>query len=176
LNCARSHAFNTVVSARVAGSSMQEWFVKILFVAGAVAFVSMALGASVGIAGAQPAVPSSASSPAAQPAAPLQLQMPVQPMSAVPPAETSDNAIVDAQDNAAAVDDGKRGPQVHGSFTAGIGYSKGYGTSTLQAADLDISDESDSGNTYDVRIHVEKTKGLGFGPYGGYYGPRIHGD
>jgi hypothetical protein len=155
---------------------LQERFVKILFVAGAAAFISMALGASAGVASAQSAAAPSASSPSAQPAAPLQLQMPVQPMNAVPPAETSDNAVVDAQDNAAADDGGKRGPQVHGSFTAGIGYSKGYGTSTLQAADLDISDESDSGNTYAVRVHVEKTKGLGFGPYGGYYGPRIHGD
>jgi hypothetical protein len=150
--------------------------VKILFVAGAVAFVSMALGASVGVANAQSATPSAASSPPVQPAAPLQLQMPAQPVSAVAPAETSDNAIVDAQDSTAGDDDGKRGPQVHGSFTAGIGYSKGYGTSTLQAADLDISSESDSGNTYDVRIHVMKTKGFGFGPYGGYYAPRIHGE
>jgi hypothetical protein len=135
----------------------------------------MALGASVGVASAQSATPSAASSPPVQPAAPLQLQMPAQPVSAVAPGETSDNAIVDAQDSAAD-DEGRHGPQVHGSFTAGIGYSKGYGTSTLQAADLDISGESDSGRTYDVRIHVMQTKGLGFGPHGGYYGSRIHGD
>jgi hypothetical protein len=156
--------------------SKQESFVKISFVAGAVAFVSVALGASVGIASAQSATSSSASTPPAQSATPLQLQMPAQPISAVSPAETSDNAVVDAQDSAADGNDGKRGPQVHGSFTAGIGYSKNYGTSTLQAADLDISSESESGNTYDVRIHVMQTKGLGFGPYGGYYGPRVRGD
>ena len=146
---------------------------KIPFVACTVAAISMALVASAGVASAQS---SSDSTQAVQPAAPLQLQVPAQAVSAAPAAETSDNAVVDAQDNAADDADGKRGAQVHGAFTAGIGYSKGYGTSTLQAADLDISDESDSGNTYAVRLHVEKTKGLGFGPYGGYYGPRIHGD
>lgn len=147
---------------------------KILFVPRVVACVSVALAASAGVAGAQSATPSSTSSQPAQPA--LQLQMPTPPMSAVAPAETSDNAVVDALDSAADGNDGTRGPQVHGSFTAGIGYSKGYGTSTLQAADLDISNESDSGNTYDVRIHVEQARGLGFGRYGGYYGPRIHGN
>lgn len=153
---------------------------KIPFVPRGVAVISVALVAFAGAASAQS---SSDSMQAAQAAAPLQLQVPAQSVSAMPPAETSDNAVVDAQDNAADAADGaadavegKRGAQVHGAFTAGIGYSKGSGTSTLQAADLDISDESDSGNTYAVRVHVEKTKGLGFYPYGGYYGPRIHGN
>ena len=147
---------------------------KIVF-AGPVACAAVALCLCVGVAHAQADAHASSSTATAPSSAPLQLQVPVQPVEAFAPKETSDNAVVDAQDSAAA-DDGKRGPQVHGSFTAGIGYSKGYGTSTLQAADLDISSESDSGNTYDVRIHVMQTKGLGFGPYGGYYGPRIHGD
>jgi hypothetical protein len=127
---------------------------------------------SAGLAGAQSPAPT----PVAQPATSLQLQVPTRPVEAASDTETSDNAVVDAQDSAADGNDGKRGPQVHGSFTAGIGYSKNYGTSTLQAADLDISSESESGNTYDVRIHVMQTKGLGFGPYGGYYGPRVRGD
>ena len=147
---------------------------KIVF-AGPVACAAVALCLSAGVARAQTDATASSSSATAPSSAPLQLQVPAQPVEAVAPTETSDNAAVDAQDSAADKD-GKRGPQVHGSFTAGIGYSKGYGTSTLQAADLDISSESDSGNTYDVRIHVMQTKGLGFGPYGGYYGPRIHGD
>jgi hypothetical protein len=153
-------------------TASQESLVKRLF-AGPVACAAIALCLGAGIAQAQ--TDASSSTAATPSSAPLQLQVPAQPLEAVAPNETSDNAVVDAQDSATG-SDGKRGPQVHGSFTAGIGYSKGYGTSTLQAADLDISSESEGGNTYDVRIHVMQTKGLGFGPYGGYYGPRIHGD
>lgn len=105
-----------------------------------------------------------------QRATPLQLQLPAQPVVAESPAEASDNAIVDAHDNA--VDDSGHGPQVHGAFTAGVGYSKGYGTSTMEAADLDISGQSDSGRTYDVQIHLLQSKGPGFDRYGGYYGIR----
>lgn len=68
------------------------------------------------------------------------------------------------------------GVSVHGSFTTGVGYSKGYGTSTLNAAELHISKRYDDGKTVDMHINVEKTKGPGFSPYaypyGGYYGPR----
>lgn len=68
------------------------------------------------------------------------------------------------------------GVSVHGSFTTGVGYSKGYGTSTLNAAELHISKQYDDGKTVDMHINVEKTKGPGFSPYaypyGGYYGPR----
>jgi hypothetical protein len=126
---------------------------------------------SAGLAGAQSPAPT----PVAQPATSLQLQVPTRPVEAASDTETSDNAVVDAQDSRADDDaehDGRRGPQLHGSVTAGIGYSKGYGTSTMEAADLDISGQSDSGRTYDVQIHVMQSKGLGFGPYNGYYGPR----
>jgi hypothetical protein len=59
----------------------------------------------------------------------------------------------------------KSGPQVHGSFTTGIGYSKGYGTSTMNAADLDVSGQTDSGRSYDMHFHVVQSKGPGFSPY-----------
>lgn len=68
--------------------------------------------------------------------------------------------------------------EVHGSVTTGIGYSKGYGTSTMSAVDLQISKPYGDGKTFDMQIHLEKTKGPGFSPYsygypyGGYYGPR----
>jgi len=65
--------------------------------------------------------------------------------------------------------------QVHGSFTTGIGYSKGYGTSTMNAAELHISKQYDDGKTFDMQINVQQSKGPGFSPYGyygGYYGPR----
>lgn len=141
------------------------------FVAALGAIVLFSVLACAGPAGAQ------SSAPATPVAAPLQLQVPAKPVEAVPPEAGSDNAIVDAQDSGAT--DEKQGPQVHGSFTTGIGYSKGYGTSTMNAAELDISGQTDSGRTYDMRIHVMQSKGPGFSPYayGPYgYGPRYRGD
>ncbi|WDS35080.1 hypothetical protein [Pseudoxanthomonas sp.] len=75
------------------------------------------------------------------------------------------------------LDDGKA--HLHGSFTTGMGYSKGYGSSTYNAADINISKAftSDSGRTsvMSMDIHVSKSDGPGYG-YGGYrgygYGPR----
>ena len=144
---------------------------KTVAVSGAAAVLSIAFGLCAGVACAQSApAQAAADAQAAPPAAPLQLQVPTQPVQEA--AATSDNAIVDAQDSAANSGDGKHGPQVHGSFTTGIGYSKGYGTSTMNAADLDVSGQTDSGRTYDMHLHVMQSKGLGFDPYGGYYGPR----
>ena len=125
----------------------------------AVAVFSTVLGLCAASASAQSA-----------PAAPLQLQVPAQPVQEATPAP-SDNAVVDAQDSRTGSDD-PRGPQVHGSFTTGIGYSKGYGTSTMNAANLDVSGQTDSGRTYDMHLHVMQSKGPGFYPYAGYYGPR----
>jgi len=131
-----------------------------------VALLSTALCLCAGLANAQSAAP--ATEPASQAAAtPLQLQVPTQPINVTAPAEASDNAAVDAQDSAG--DDTRHGPQVHGSVTAGIGYSSGYGTTTFEAADFDISGQSDSGRDYGVRIHLQQSKGPGYGPYGGYY-------
>ena len=141
---------------------------KVLAAPCTVALASVVLCLCAGAACAQTAMPNPAQSD--QPSTPLQLQVPAQSLVAALPAETSDNAIVDAQDNT--VDDDGHGPQVHGSFTAGVGYSTGYGTSTMEAADLDISGQSDSGRTYDVQIHLMQSKGPGFERYGGYYGVR----
>lgn len=135
---------------------------KVFLAPGAIVFFSMLVCANP--AGAQSA------SASAQTTAPLQLQVPVQPVEAATPESKSDNAIVDAQDSGAR--DSTQGPQVHGSFTTGIGYSKGYGTSTMNAADLDVSGQTDSGRTYDMHLHVMQSKGPGFSPYAGYYGPR----
>src|SRR5690348_893117 len=150
------------VPVRVAGLAPSlESHVKPLDIQATVALLSTALCLCAGLTYAQSAAPST--DPASKAAAtPLQLQVPTQPINVTAPAEASDNAIVDAQDNAG--DDARRGPQVHGSVTAGIGYSRGYGTSTLTATDLDISGESDSGRTYDVQIHLMQSKGPGFGP------------
>lgn len=163
--------------ARVAGPMpKQESIVKAFAVLGAAALFSTALCLCANLACAQSAAPAPApasapaSAQAGQLATPLQLQVPMQPFQEAPPA-SSDNAIVDALDNGVGNDES--GPQVHGSFTTGIGYSKGYGTSTMNAASLDISGQTDSGRTYDVQIHVMQSKEPGFG---GYYGPRYRGD
>lgn len=133
---------------------MQESIVKAFAVPGAIAlFCSVA---SANLACAQSAA-------STQPVAPLQLQVPTHPVEAISPAAPADNAIVDAQDSGAV--DEKSGPQVHGSFTTGIGYSKGYGTSTMNAADLDVSGQTDSGRSYDMHFHVVQSKGPGFSPY-----------
>ena len=140
---------------------------KVPAVPGRWALASTVLCLNVSVAYAQSATPTHDSVLGSQPAAPLQLEVPAQPVVAESPAEASDNAVVDAQDSAAS--ERKRGPEVHGSVTAGIGYSSGYGTTTFEAADFDISGQSDSGRDYGVRIHLQQSKGPGYGPYGGYY-------
>ena len=52
---------------------------------------------------------------------------------------------------------------VHGSFTTGIGYSKNFGNSTYNAAELDVSKQTDDGRAVDFRIAVQRSTGL---PYG----------
>lgn len=140
---------------------------KVPAVPGRWALASTMLCFSVSVAYAQSVTPTSNSVQGSEPTAPLQLEVPAQPVIAASPAEASDNAIVDAQDSAAS--ERKHGPEVHGSVTAGIGYSSGFGTTTFEAADVDISGQTDSGRDVGVRIHVQQSKGPGYGPYGGYY-------
>ena len=49
---------------------------------------------------------------------------------------------------------------VHGSFTTGIGYSKNFGDSTYNAAELDVSKQTDDGRAVDFHIAVQRTTGL----------------
>lgn len=146
---------------------------KTVAVSCAIAVLSIALGAH--LARAQSDTPPPTSAQSTQPATPLQLQVPSDPFPTDPsptaPGANPGNAIVDANDSAGAERD--RGPQVHGSVTTGIGYAKGYGTSTMGAADLDISGQTDGGRSYDVQIHVMRGDGPGFGPW---RGPRYRGD
>lgn len=115
-----------------------------------------------------------ASAPADQAAAsaPLKLQLPDPGSQPLPLAGGEDSPGEYYGDHGKDDD----GVSVHGSFTTGVGYSKGYGTSTLNAAELHISKQYGDGKTVDMHINVEKTKGPGFSPYGypygGYYGPR----
>lgn len=61
-------------------------------------------------------------------------------------------------------DDGKA--KVWGSFTTGIGHSKGYGTTRFNALDLNVSKSFGDGernNTLNLNINVEQGDGPGFG-------------
>lgn len=49
---------------------------------------------------------------------------------------------------------------VHGSFTTGIGYSKAYGNSTLNAAELDVNKQYDDGKTLNLHIDVLHSTGI----------------
>ena len=68
-------------------------------------------------------------------------------------------------------DDGE--PQVWGSVSTGIGYSKGYGNSHWSAADINVSKAFGEGgrNRMNLHINVEQSDGPGFGPYR----PGFHG-
>jgi hypothetical protein len=67
------------------------------------------------------------------------------------------------------------GTSVHGSFTSGVGYSKAYGNSTFNAAELNVSKQYGDGKTLDMHFDVTRITGLPavaprcFGsPYCGY--------
>jgi hypothetical protein len=53
---------------------------------------------------------------------------------------------------------------VHGSFTTGVGYSKTYGNSTFNAAELDVNKQYDSGRTLNLHIDVLRSTGMPLGP------------
>jgi hypothetical protein len=49
---------------------------------------------------------------------------------------------------------------VHGSFSSEIGYSKAFGQSTVNTADIDVTKQTDSGRTLDLHIGVLHSTGL----------------
>jgi opacity protein-like surface antigen len=96
--------------------------------------------------------------------------------------DTSGKPSRRAWDEPAVEDDGKA--KVWGSFTAGIGHTKGYGTSHYNAAEVNVSKsfgEGERPNAFNLQIRVEQGDGPGFGGYypdpyfdrgAGYYPPR----
>lgn len=69
-------------------------------------------------------------------------------------------------------DDGKA--RVWGSFTTGIGHSKGHGTSHFNAAEINVSKsfgEGERKNSINLQINVEQGDGPAFGgpAFGGHY-------
>jgi hypothetical protein len=49
---------------------------------------------------------------------------------------------------------------VHGSVSTGVGYSKAFGRSTVNTADLDLTKRTDSGRTLDMHISVLHATGI----------------
>jgi opacity protein-like surface antigen len=95
--------------------------------------------------------------------------------------DTSGRPSRRAWDEPAVEDDGTA--KVWGSFTTGIGHTKGYGTSHYNAAEVNVSKSFGDGerpNAFNLQIRVEQSDGPGFGgrypyPYfdrGADYPPR----
>lgn len=85
---------------------------------------------------------------------PLDLQLPQPSMRA----DVGGNAAAPDDYDDANADD--TGTSVHGAFTAGVGYSKAYGNSTVNAAELDVSKHYDNGKTVDLHIDVMRSTGI----------------
>ena len=117
--------------------------------------------------------------------APLDLRVPEQPNPYAaepgpqrdPPGtyygDTSGKPASSGLAEAEVVDDGKA--KVWGSFTTGIGHSKGYGTSHFNAAEVNVSKsfgEGENSKTFNLQINVEQGDGPAFGgPAFGRYSP-----
>jgi hypothetical protein len=95
-----------------------------------------------------------ASAAAQTPPSPLNLQLPQAP------------AYDDASEVATPADDyddanaSDSGTSVHGSFTAGVGYSRNYGNSTYNSAELDVSKQYGDGKTLDMHFDVTRITGV----------------
>lgn len=86
---------------------------------------------------------------------PLNLQLP-QP----PDARADVNQDAATPDEYDDPDSADTGVSVHGSLTAGVGYSKTYGNSTMNAAELDVSKRYDDGKTLDLHIGAMRSTGF----------------
>jgi len=78
--------------------------------------------------------------------------------------DTSGRPSRRAWDEPAVEDDGKA--KVWGSFTTGIGHTKGYGTTHYNAAEVNVSKSFGDGerpNAFNLQIRVEQSDGPGFG-------------
>jgi hypothetical protein len=85
------------------------------------------------------------------PAPPLDLRLPESPVSPDPPDDASTPGDFGT---------GAGATTVHGSFTSGVGYSKGFGNSTFNAADLDVSATTAAGGVVDMHIGVQHSTGM----------------
>jgi hypothetical protein len=65
--------------------------------------------------------------------------------------------------------------RVNGSITTGIGYTKGFGNTHYNAAELNLNKNytNDDGKTRNMNLNIQISEGKGpgfYGPYGGGYG------
>jgi hypothetical protein len=93
---------------------------------------------------------------------------PARPKNSATPAAPADPCVYYGDDD---------GDGVSGSVTTGIGYSKGHGRSTYNAANLNLCkttyDDEGKPRTFNLNINVDRYDGPGGyygGPYGGYPG------
>ncbi len=113
---------------------------------------------------------------------PLDLRVPEQPDQASaaipqgdPPGVYHGDTSGKPAPHASADSDGDKA-KVWGSFTTGIGHSKGYGTSHFNAADVNVSKsfgEGERKNTVNLNIRVEQSDGPGFGGRHPYFDPEM---
>lgn len=93
-----------------------------------------------------------------------------------PPVATAASNV--ERDPCVVVHDDRDGDGVTGSFTTGVGYSKGHGRSTFNAATVNLckSYNDDDGNNrmFNLNINVGRSDGPGgfYGPHPAYFGPR----
>ncbi|MGH8032014.1 MAG: hypothetical protein ACREO8_06505 [Luteimonas sp.] len=115
-----------------------------------------------------------ATAPAAASELDLSLPASTAPIGFGNPAGTPPSALPAGSYDRAGLDTAKRddGFDVSGSVSTGIGYSKGYGSSTFSHAHLrvskDVGDERPSRVTVDISVGT--SRGPGFGGYGYGYG------
>ncbi|MEL1265543.1 hypothetical protein [Pseudoxanthomonas putridarboris] len=83
------------------------------------------------------------------------------------------DAARETRDPCVLMHDDRDGDGITGSVTTGIGYSKGYGSSTYNAANLNLcksyTDDDGDTRTFNFNIHVDRYDGPG--GYGRPYGP-----
>jgi hypothetical protein len=98
------------------------------------------------------------------------------------PLAVAATAAEDTRDPCVVMHDDRDGDGITGSFTTGIGYTKGHGSSTYNAANLNLCkttyNEEGKPRTFNFNINVDRYDGPGgyYGPYGGYpAGPMMRG-
>jgi hypothetical protein len=96
------------------------------------------------------------SSPPSQ-APPLDLRLP-QPTDA-----QSLDATVDGDGDLDALAAGGNATTVHGSVTTGIGYSREFGRTSYEGAELNVTHQTDGGHT--INLHLDASHGTGVSPY-----------
>jgi hypothetical protein len=91
------------------------------------------------------------------PAQPLDLRLPQ-------PADAQSLDAADQDDgDLDALAAGGNATTVHGSVTTGIGYSREFGHTSYEGAELNVTHQTDDGHT--INLHLDASHGTGLSPY-----------